>query len=167
MPTRRGVIRTRRLGRVIDTLAALPPPSPDQLLPLVNGRPAARDGSRRVDDDDLYRTRDSRRRCCRIPLPTTMTTTSQFRNLSVTAAAALGRDAYAMSHRLGVSTHALLLRPSNHIYAAGALSQSEVHDADRPSPSAALTVLVHMQRTVRCCELRRKGGRRQRARSAI
>ena len=30
--------------------------------------------------------------------------------------------------------HALLLRPSNDIYAAAAL----VHDADRPSPSAAL-----------------------------
>jgi len=35
---------------------------------------------------------------------------------------------------LGVSMHALLLRPSNDIYTAAAL----VHDADRPSPSAAL-----------------------------
>jgi len=42
---------------------------------------------------------------------------------------------------LGVSTHALLLRPSNHIYAAVALSQSKVHDVDRPNPSAALTVV--------------------------
>ena len=43
---------------------------------------------------------------------------------------------------LGVSTHALLLRPSNHIYvAAAALSQSKVHDVDRPNPSAALTVV--------------------------
>jgi len=43
---------------------------------------------------------------------------------------------------LGVSTHALVLRPSNHIYAAAAaLSQSEVHDADRPSPGAALAVV--------------------------
>jgi len=42
---------------------------------------------------------------------------------------------------LGVSTHVLLLRPSNHIYAAAALSQSKVHDADRPSPSAALSVV--------------------------
>jgi len=41
-------------------------------------------------------------------------------NLSVTAVAALSKDAYAMSHWLGVSTHALLLRPSNHIYAAAA-----------------------------------------------
>ena len=42
----------------------------------------------------------------------------------------------------GVSTHALLLRPSNHIYvAAAALSQSKVHDADRPSPSVALAVV--------------------------
>jgi len=39
---------------------------------------------------------------------------------------------------LGVSTHALLLRPSNHIYAATALSQSKVHDTDRPSASSAL-----------------------------
>ena len=38
----------------------------------------------------------------------------------------------------GVSTHALLLRPSNHIYAAAALSYSKVDDADRPSRSAAL-----------------------------
>jgi len=92
-----------------------------------------------------------------------MKTTSEFRNLSVTAAAALSRDAYAMSH-------ALLLRSSNHIYAAAALSQSKVHDADRPSPSAALAVvqpamnylrLVHMQRTVKCSELRREGGREQ------
>jgi len=30
--------------------------------------------------------------------PTTMKTTSEFQNLSVTAAAALSRDAYAMSH---------------------------------------------------------------------
>jgi len=37
-----------------------------------------------------------------------------------------------------VSTHALLLRPSNHIYAVAALSQSKVHDADRPSLSATL-----------------------------
>jgi len=43
---------------------------------------------------------------------------------------------------LGVSTHALLLRPSNHIYTAAALSQSEVHDADRPSPSAAALAVV-------------------------
>jgi len=42
---------------------------------------------------------------------------------------------------LGMSTHALLLRPSNHIYAAAALSQSKVHDADRPSASAALAVV--------------------------
>jgi len=42
---------------------------------------------------------------------------------------------------LGVSTHALLLRSSNRIYAAAALSQSKVHDADRPSPSAALAVV--------------------------
>jgi len=42
---------------------------------------------------------------------------------------------------LGVSTHALLLRPSNHIYAAAALSESKVHDADRPSLSAALAVV--------------------------
>jgi len=42
---------------------------------------------------------------------------------------------------LGVSTHALLLRPSNHIYSAAALFQSKVHDADRPSPSAALAVV--------------------------
>jgi len=42
---------------------------------------------------------------------------------------------------LGVSTHALLLRPSNHIYAAVALSQSNAHDADRPSPSAELAVV--------------------------
>jgi len=47
-----------------------------------------------------------------------MKTTSEFRNLSVTADAALSSDAYAMSHWLGVSTHALLLRPSIHIYAA-------------------------------------------------
>jgi len=39
---------------------------------------------------------------------------------------------------LGVSTHALLLRPSNHIYAAAALSQSKVHDADRPSTALAV-----------------------------
>jgi len=51
-----------------------------------------------------------------------MKTRREFRNLSVTAAAALSRDAYAMSHWLGVSTHALLLRPSNHIYVAAALS---------------------------------------------
>jgi len=31
---------------------------------------------------------------------------------------------------MGVSTHALPLRPSNHIYVAVALSQSKVHDAD-------------------------------------
>jgi len=42
---------------------------------------------------------------------------------------------------LGVSTHALLLRPSNHIYATAASSQSKVHDADRPSASAALAVV--------------------------
>jgi len=42
---------------------------------------------------------------------------------------------------LGVSTHALLLRPSNHVHSAAALSQSKVHDADRPSASAALTVV--------------------------
>ena len=42
---------------------------------------------------------------------------------------------------LGVSTHTLLLRPSNHIYAAATSSQSKVHDADRPSPSAALAVV--------------------------
>jgi len=41
----------------------------------------------------------------------------------------------------GVSTHALLLRPSNHIYAAVALSQSKVNDADRSSPSAELAVV--------------------------
>jgi len=34
-------------------------------------------------------------------------------------------------------SHALLLRPSNHIYAAAALSQSKVHDADRRSPERA------------------------------
>ena len=54
-------------------------------------------------------------------------------------------DAYATSHLstvnlLGVSTHALL-RLSNDIYAAVALSQSEVHDANRPSPSAELAVV--------------------------
>jgi len=76
-----------------------------------------------------------------------------FRNVSVTDAdAAVSRDAYAMSHLsavnlagthglVGVSMHALPLRPSNHIYAASALSQSKVHDADRPSPSAELTVV--------------------------
>jgi len=42
---------------------------------------------------------------------------------------------------LDVLMHALLLRPSNHIYAAAALSQSKVHDANRPSPSAALAVV--------------------------
>jgi len=42
---------------------------------------------------------------------------------------------------LGVSTHLLLLRPSSPIYAAAALSQYKVHDADRPSPSAALAVV--------------------------
>jgi len=56
--------------------------------------------------------------------PTTTKTRSKIRNVSVTAAAALSRDdAYAMSHLsavnlatgwLGVLTHALLLRPSNH-----------------------------------------------------
>jgi len=55
-------------------------------------------------------------------------------------------DAYAMSHLstvnlLGVSTNALLLRPFNDIYAAVALSQSELHDANRPSPSAELAVV--------------------------
>jgi len=42
---------------------------------------------------------------------------------------------------LGVWTHALLLRPSNDIYAAVALSQSQVHDADRPNLIAALAVV--------------------------
>jgi len=41
----------------------------------------------------------------------------------------------------GVSTHALLLRPSDHIYAAVALPHSKVHDANQPSPSAALAVV--------------------------
>ena len=75
------------------------------------------------------------------------------------ADSALSSDAYTMSHLsavnlalkgrpphtgwLGVSTHALLLllRPSNHIYAAAALLQSKVHDADRASPRAELTVV--------------------------
>jgi len=42
---------------------------------------------------------------------------------------------------LGVSTQAQLLRPFSHIYSAAALSQSKVHDADRPSQSAELTVV--------------------------
>jgi len=46
---------------------------------------------------------------------------------------------------LGVSMHVLLLRSSNHIYTAVALSQSKVHDADRPSPSAALAVVQPAQ----------------------
>jgi len=55
-------------------------------------------------------------------------------------------DAYAMSHSsvvnlLGVSTHVLLLRLFNHIYVAAVLSQSKVHDADRPSPSTEPAVV--------------------------
>jgi len=46
---------------------------------------------------------------------------------------------------LRVSMHVLLLRSSNHIYTAAALSQSKVHDADRPSPSAALAVVQPAQ----------------------
>jgi len=49
--------------------------------------------------------------------------------------------AYAMSHWLAVLTYVLLLRPSNHIYAAASLSQSKVHDADRPSQIAELPVV--------------------------
>ena len=52
---------------------------------------------------------------------------------------------YLATGWLGVSTHALLLlRPSNHIYAAAALSQPKVHDADRPNPSAALAVVQEL-----------------------
>jgi len=62
---------------------------------------------------------------------------------------------------LGVSTHAMLLRTSNRIYAAAALSQSKVHNADRPRPSVALAVV---QPAVKCSQLRREGrGDRERA----
>jgi len=64
----------------------------------------------------------------RTDIITTIKTTDEFRNLSVTAAAALSRVAYAMSHLsavnlatgwLGVSTHELLLRPSSNLRSGG------------------------------------------------
>ena len=68
--------------------------------------------------------------------------------------------------RLGVSTHALLLRLSNHIYSAAvALSQSKVHDADRPSPSAA-PIATAGSYAARSEMLRTEKGRRKGTESA-
>ena len=91
---------------------------------------------------------------------TIIKTTDEFRNVSVMLPS-------AGMHMPWVTYLALLLQLSNHIYAAVALSQSKVHDADWPSLSAAFAVPIHMQRTVRCSELKREGGRGQRVHSAI
>jgi len=78
-------------------------------------------------------------------------------------------DAYAMSHLsavnlatswLGTRVDARAAAVSM-IYAAASLSQSKVHDADRPLAALSVVVkrLVHIQRTVKCSQLRRETGR--------